>query len=177
MTFPSARCSECGKVFVPVRRNNIRCSAWCRELYKARHDEERYERMRIRRTELRQEKVCRHCGMVFKPVNPRRVFCSSGCRARFAHMMKPVPKQSRVSIKPPRKRIILPSDLETDISAEIRRFKKSGGKITVLPAEVQPAIPSVGVSAIGGCTGSEWSASALAGLGEYEDLLKFEEDL
>lgn len=173
--FSAVKCLECGKYFTPIRSNNVRCSKDCRTDYKIRFEKERNERLREARLKARPEKICKHCGVIFKPVNPARVFCTVGCRAIFERLSKPEPKPLPKNWAFPEKREILPADLTTDLADEIRRYKEAGGVITTLPAEVTPATPSVGVQVRGGSTGSEWSASALAGMGEYEDPWENEE--
>jgi hypothetical protein len=175
MKLPAISCVECGEKFIPLRRNVIRCSRWCREVYKDRTDIERNKRSKAAREKLRKAKPCRYCGLMFKPVSPRRVFCTAACRDNYRSQTVPKPKplpKLWFAVQ----RQILKSDLETDISGELKRYQQRGGTITVLPAETVPAIPSVGIQARGGYTGSEWSTSALAGMGEYEDIWR-DEDL
>ena len=140
------KCTECKKKFKPAKANSKRCSASCRRAYNARYNIEINKHNRKKREENRLPKTCRNCGATWIPKDPRTLFCCSNCKKRHRRLFinKFVSRAGQQMLDKSYSREVDQQDIRSsEFAEEIEKFKKSGGKVTVLPGEIAAAAPDV----------------------------------
>ncbi len=146
----SVTCTECGKDFKPPRINAKRCSDICRRAYTARFSKEyNAERRGIRRDKLGPIK-CKNCDTVWTPKHISAMFCSIKCKNTYKRLFKyweGIRTRQELWDKSYSREIKQEDISSSEFAEEIEKFKKSGGKVTVLPGEVAP--PSLDVYVLG----------------------------
>tara|TARA_R110002051_G_scaffold123449_1_gene196705 strand:- start:695 stop:1381 length:687 start_codon:yes stop_codon:yes gene_type:complete len=144
----SVKCTECKKDFKPLRINAKRCSDVCRRVYTARFSKE-YNAERRGASKLVPIK-CKNCETVWTPKHISAMFCSIKCKNTYKRLFKywEVFRTREELWNKTYSREIKQADIRSSEFAEdIKKFKQSGGKVTVLPGEVAP--PSLDVYVLG----------------------------
>ena len=174
---PERPCSICKEMFVPIRKDNNKCSPECRAVFRRQEADRRNTDKRARNKKGMVGRVCKVCHEQFIGFRHRQT-CSTECANKYIKdgvgykvyllkidQIKPKEIEVKVSHKEVPDIPVTADDTpeQLEIKQAMAHFKKNGGKITVLPPEPSQNIPSVNLLWRDG--GWDWENSA--GLGSY----------
>lgn len=152
------KCLVCNKILGKYRKKY--CTDTC---YDWVHSQKQKEKRRKARPPL-SAIPCVFCSTIFQPRDHRHKCCDIVCRnllenRKARDSRKKKPKKRRVFKMPYTPPLPL---VNSEFSAQIKEFKKNGGKIQVFPPQCNGKTPDVNITSLAG-----WSIETLFGFG-YE---------